>query len=132
MNNKITKSGRKPLENSKKKSAVIRVRLREDEIDKIKCLFDQSSHSNFSALIRDVLLKKSIKVEIQNLEVSNLIRNLTTIKGHCSLITKNQVNDDESKLLMEEIRKLLIETKESIESFKKPVLHLEDLIEQRD
>jgi hypothetical protein len=31
---------------------------------------------------------------------------------------------------MEEIRKLLVETKESIESFKKPVLQLEDLVEQ--
>ena len=86
--------GRKPLLNSQKKSEAFRVRLTKQEINKINDLHSKSFHSNFSALIRDILLCNRIEVDVKNIEISSLLSQLETTKKLCSNISRTKGADN--------------------------------------
>lgn len=120
--------GRKPLAKDQKKSEAFRVRLTKQEIEKIKDLYSKSFHSNFSALIRDILLNKRIEVDVRNVEISSLLSKIETTKKTCTNLSRTKGSENlEVKLLIEEVKSQLVEIKSIVDSMKKTDLYLTDL-----
>lgn len=120
--------GRKPLPKDQKKSEVFRVRLTKQEIEKIKDLYSKSFHSNFSALIRDILLNKRIEVDLKNVEISSLLSKIETTKKTCTNLSRTKGGEDvDVKLLIEEVKSQLVQIKLIVDSMKKTDLYLNDL-----
>ncbi len=120
--------GRKPLAKDQKKSEAFRVRLTKQEIEKIKDLYSKSFHSNFSALIRDILLNKRVEVDVRNVEISSLLSKIETTKKTCTNLSRTKGSENiEVKLLIEEVKSQLVEIKSIVDSMKKTDLYLTDL-----
>jgi hypothetical protein len=129
--------GRKPLSSIKKKSEAIRVRLTKQEIDIVNDLHSKSYHSNFSALVRDILFNKRVGVEVCNIELSTLKQQLDSIKKSCDSIIRMKKDEsmemklliDEIKPLIDEIKSQVLSIKSNVESLTKTDLYLTDLRE---
>lgn len=72
-------AGRKPLDNSEKRNLNLKVRVREDELTIIQELHNKSPFDNVSEMVRHILLRNPISVEIANADFRDLSSNLNTL-----------------------------------------------------
>jgi hypothetical protein len=86
--------GRYAIPEEYKRDVFLKVRLTHSEKKSIEELHQKSFYENFSDLVRDVLLKKTIKVKLANIEISSLEKQLHEIYGRCEkfLRTKRESN----------------------------------------
>lgn len=106
MESKRKYGGRWPLDDDEKRSEVIRVRLRKDEIEKIKKLHKTIPFSNLSILIRHILFKEKIPVRVANIELANLEYQLSVISSNIERILKSKREENKVlKPIMEIIKK---------------------------
>lgn len=120
--------GRKSLPENNKKSEVIKVRLTPKQIAKIKDLHEKSDETNLSELIREILFKKPITVNVKSVDVSNIQTQLDKIKNSWNTFVK-QENSIEVKDLIKDIKIDITTIKEKVNSLKKGELILDDLKE---
>lgn len=72
-------AGRKPLDNSEKRHLNLKVRVREDELTIIQDLHNKSPFDNVSEMVRHILLRNPIPVEIANADFRDLSSNLNIL-----------------------------------------------------
>lgn len=124
--------GRYAIPKEYKRDVFLKVRLTHSEKKSIDELHQKSFYENFSDLVRDVLLKKTIKVKITNVEVSNLQKQLNEIYGRCEkfLRTKRESNTE----LKPQIKEMILELEAIKAKMKEINLCLDDIavIEQRE
>lgn len=128
MKKKRNYGGREPLDEEDRKSEVLKVRLTKGEIEHLKRLHDKSYYKNFSDLVRKLLYKEAIEVDVRNIDLDKLISVIQTINKSCDKFLRSQKKEViDYKAEMEEIKIQLNAIKETICSFEKAELYLIDL-----
>lgn len=132
MKNKRNYGGRFPLSEEKKKSNAIRVRLSGDDMKHINTLHDCSHYKTLSELIRDILLQKSINVQVKNMELYQLKIKLDSIDKTCSnAIKSKKLTNTDLQPILSDIRTEVLKISKKISSLQTPTLSLKDLEENQ-
>lgn len=130
MKKKRTYGGRPPIGENEKKSNSVRVRLSERDIQSINHLHDSCQYKTLSELIRGILLKKPIRVQVKNIEFSKLQKELNEIRNVCTNLLKSKKSEYvDLKPLVENIQQEVLRIANQIERFQTPILLLSDLKE---
>ncbi|SKC19731.1 plasmid mobilization protein [Dyadobacter psychrophilus] len=130
MSSNPKRAGRKPSNDNDRKSVNIRVRLSKRELSMIKSLHDRNDLKNISIMVREILLKERIHVEIVNTDVADLLRRLEELQGQMRKILKTKTsNFEEFKPVAEQIMTILKDTYSKIDNI---ALSLPDLREYEE
>ena len=128
MKKKRNYGGREPLDEDDRKSEVLKVRLKKDEIEYLKNFHNKSYYKNLSDLVRKILFKETIRVHVENVELSNLLNTLREISNSCDKFNRSKRQETfDYKTTMEEIKKEITAIKDKVSSFEKGELYLTDL-----
>lgn len=128
MSKKRNYGGRRPLQEDKKKSEVLKVRLTKLEIEQIKSMHDKSYTKNFSELIRKILLDRAIKVDVCNTDVHRLSNEITELQSHCKKILRTKRKEiDQFKPTLQKVQETLSLVKMETDKLRQAELYLTDL-----
>lgn len=128
MKKKRNYGGREPLDEEDRKSEVLKVRLKKDDVELLKSFYDKTYYKNFSDLVRKILFQGTIRVHVDNIELSSLLSTLREISNSCDKFNRSKRQETlDYKIMMEEIKKEVTAIKEKVSIFEKGNLYLTDL-----
>jgi hypothetical protein len=120
--------GRKPLENNKPKSEIIRVRVSKSEKENLQKVLNQIGQKSLSYFIRSVLLKEPIEVSIKNYNLNNALKALDVIEKTGDKLSRSKKEAlQESKADIQKIQKEINTIKGIVMGLSKRTILLQDL-----
>ncbi|MFC3813315.1 hypothetical protein [Lacihabitans lacunae] len=120
--------GRKPLENNKPKSEIIRVRVSKSEKENLQKVLNQIGQKSLSYFIRSVLLKEPIEVSIKNYNLNHALEALDVIEKTGDKLSRSKREGlRESKADIQKIQKEISSIKSIFTGLSKRTILLQDL-----
>ena len=120
--------GRKPLENNKPKTEIIRVRVSKSEKENLQKVLNQIGQKSLSYFIRSVLLKEPIEVSIKNYNLNHALEALDVIEKTGDKLSRSKKEAlQESKADIQKIQKEISSIKSIVTGLSKRTILLQDL-----
>lgn len=119
--------GRPTLPDKDRKDVFIKVRVSPQEKNLIMKLHSKTGYKNFSNLVRDVLLREKIKVEVSNIEMLNINMKLDEIKEKYSTLQRIKKKESNPYISMQ-IAEMIDELKKIDSKLHKVYLCLDDIV----
>lgn len=127
----IKGAGRKPKEEEDRKGKNLKIRLSEHDLSRIQKLHGSSHVKNRSDLVRDILLKQTIQVQIVHLELESVLIELNQLLSQVRYVIGGRSKDAMGiKYFIKELEGSLLETRQQMN--KLSVLTLDDLQTDHD
>ena len=126
----IKGAGRKPKEEEDRRDQNLKIRLSADELTGIEKLHGSSHVKNRSDLVRGILFKQTIQVDIVNPELEAALIELNKLLSQVRYVIGGRSKDAMGiKYLIKELEGSLLETREQMTKFS--TLTLDDLRAQQ-
>ncbi|MCF2443399.1 hypothetical protein L0657_05475 [Dyadobacter sp. CY345] len=123
----IKGAGRKPLESENRREKNIRVRLTDAELLQIQKLFRRTRKQTISNMVRTVIFREKLPVQIENREFQIAMREISSLIDQSGKIVRSKAPKfDDFKEIVE---RLEISLKDASAKFGNQVLVLSDLQE---
>lgn len=108
----IKGAGRKPKEEEERRNQNLKIRLSEHDLSRIQKLYASSHSKNRSVLVREILFKETIRIDIVNPELESALVELKGLLRQVQyVISSRSKNAMEIKPLIQELERSLLLTR---------------------